>query len=923
MQVIRKFSGTIASGPDVYAEVENAWHCSMQTMEDLLLGKPQRLVSPEPLLGLAAWHLYPDMTVLGARPFDVHQEDDLFVPGGILTLGLPSDEASLDRGITWSLPLSQLRYYGKPTKATRTLGTDSDRICFGDLKFVVLGAVTGKWFPKTGGINRVVDTLIGLTNHLSSSLDSDKSSLRDTNKPVRGLEREADRRLWDTDNSVPAWLRLLADAARDFVATKGHHREQVERLYKLGHRRGRNFLSSRGSDVPEAFGLLQYEAFAELAGDCEGKITMLRELLPKLTENSDLLRSGFISYRPCFQSLRETADCASDVFHNHNDHADAASTTVENDQYWEELATIIPPHPSISDLRQERRIPTHHVGVNSLEPYSWHIPHTISPHTGQVMRCIRQTNHTGELWGLFSKSVHTANYCVHSRETTSRTMIPPFESRPPDILRKSGPNWNSPLPYERFSQNGQPVWNVPYKSLQANPLANARPMKRAASNTSAISSSPPWSWRTKFMRLDPPQDLEPSSSSAEAARGVESKALPFCHRLQDCMDRNSYKIDEMGCPSKYYVPEPLLEPQEREYKLFIGDASTFSVWFPAEADCTDLENCMEKLFEVVQTKPNFAKGLRQYFKDFWSADRSTRIDNLNAFVYASQIFQEFPETSVDVSVIRKPLRDGRWFRNSARSDFSLNRCFACLGTFQTGSLDIDPEVLDDVMAMAVGNSLFMAEYIFGDPGDYSGEKLIRRTVGNIGKPGISFLISAKALDTLEPNDALWRCVPYAPFDGVIEDNFPETSLHLTFTGDEMPLDVGQTGFKDKEVFLIETVVRAYDRSRWVADLDLFGPCKSGISKALMKRFWKCSHSETERQNHEVLESLTSIDSWDELLDPPGDIGIVRAQNNWLARQAITAFCVQEEIQFLLAPGRICWACIDEKLIDDEFSLIIS
>lgn len=166
MVLIRQSDTTLPTGDNVYTIVKKVWQSSIEIIEKLLSGQSHRTTTSEPLLALAAWHLYPDMTILGPNPADVLQGDALFRAGGILTIGMPASGLFSENGITWSLPLSHLRFYGKATTKTRSLGRDSERVYFDDLKYVILGSVTGNWFTKSGGLNRTVDFLNALTNCL-------------------------------------------------------------------------------------------------------------------------------------------------------------------------------------------------------------------------------------------------------------------------------------------------------------------------------------------------------------------------------------------------------------------------------------------------------------------------------------------------------------------------------------------------------------------------------------------------------------------------------------------------------------------------------------------------------------------------------------------------------------------------------------
>ncbi len=82
----------------------------MIAVEKLTQGMPHSIVDGSVLLALSAWHIYPDMSVLGKHSHFVRQDDSLVAQGGVLTLGLESalstSDDSISNGVTWSLPLA-------------------------------------------------------------------------------------------------------------------------------------------------------------------------------------------------------------------------------------------------------------------------------------------------------------------------------------------------------------------------------------------------------------------------------------------------------------------------------------------------------------------------------------------------------------------------------------------------------------------------------------------------------------------------------------------------------------------------------------------------------------------------------------------------------------------------------------------------
>jgi hypothetical protein len=75
---------------DLGESVIDAWTSAMLTVNKLIAGEPQSVQTGAPLLGLASWHLYPDMVVFGKdnQVKEAKQKDLLIHRGGILTLGI-------------------------------------------------------------------------------------------------------------------------------------------------------------------------------------------------------------------------------------------------------------------------------------------------------------------------------------------------------------------------------------------------------------------------------------------------------------------------------------------------------------------------------------------------------------------------------------------------------------------------------------------------------------------------------------------------------------------------------------------------------------------------------------------------------------------------------------------------------------------
>jgi hypothetical protein len=275
---------------------------------------------------------------------------------------------------------------------------------------------------------------------------------------------------------------------------------------------------------------------------------------------------------------------------------------------------------------------------------------------------------------------------------------------------------------------------------------------------------------------------------------------------------------------------------------------------------------------------------------------------------ASQIYKDLKGATIPLGVMSMDLNSADWMREiaSARagssvtnepgtllSQLSRAQAFACIMMFESGTLNIDPDDLTSIMAILSGNSIFVPKALLSDPYEDIREHELQRIVGNIGKPGITLLVCPQNPRVRGLSDD-FRVVRHAKYDFKREDNFKETTLHLSFTNWKLPLDEGASswGNIDKGVHYIESVVSVHDRGVWVADIDLVKDSNK------LWRLTSCDCTDQEKQVPEkanMAMRLTSVDSWDELLDSPKGIGVFRARGNWVARLAAASILGRRSI----------------------------
>jgi hypothetical protein len=201
---------------------------------------------------------------------------------------------------------------------------------------------------------------------------------------------------------------------------------------------------------------------------------------------------------------------------------------------------------------------------------------------------------------------------------------------------------------------------------------------------------------------------------------------------------------------------------------------------------------------------------------------------------------------------------------------------------------MDPANLEGAMAISHGDSIFVSQRLLLDPSAENPECPVQRIVGNVGKPGLVVLVAPQAPEVRSHAAGSWNLVNHAQFDGKFEDSFSSTTLHLAFTGYELPVDVKERGSRDHEAFLVETLISVYDRGVWIADLDVL----KGLEQY---RYGWVDHST--KIPRTVRKPLISIDNWYELLDKPLSDGVVRARKNAFARLAIATVAAQCGFRF--------------------------
>ncbi|KPM45760.1 hypothetical protein AK830_g794 [Neonectria ditissima] len=333
---------------------------------------------------------------------------------------------------------------------------------------------------------------------------------------------------------------------------------------------------------------------------------------------------------------------------------------------------------------------------------------------------------------------------------------------------------------------------------------------------------------------------------------------------------------------------------------------------------------------------------------------ATQWRSLQALGMIGSLYSNLGSASLSLNVIDQELYSQKWCQATpqptawyqalqARRDTG----FACIASMETGDQDLDPDMLKEVMALSVGDSIYSLSALFSDPhlepqavlsdnGSATRGTCIIRTLGNVGKYGISLLIPPPELKMRKPDCGQWNVINHDVWDGTSADSFGETSLHLFLTEYRVPYTTNHRGNRDIQAFFQEAAISIYDGKTWIGDIDILKAlghssgtllrvpelCKHGV---LEEEQWPpsgrggASKRKKQVQQETLAKEISCADNWYELIDKPDHPVLVRSRGNWLGRLAATSISVQLGYRVVLLPDNECpQGCFtDNKFMRDQ------
>ena len=797
-------------------------------MEGLIEGIAQQAFHGDIMIAMSAWHLYPDMSLVVPTAAHVFQSDPIFASGGVLTIGLETRD-SQHKGVSWSLPLACLRYYGEPVMASRSVNSnEGSRLTLEELLLSIVGCFLAGWEVAESDTSRALKWLAQLADILHEAVDSNS---REARSLIGGVE-------------ASSWFSLLLSTAQKYQRSSDGERHASRRLVSLGRRHGKNFI---GLPKHSLFGLTRRGQFVGIMKNEDERIQFLREVAREIQaiaglENHDLI----IRYKHrCLHSTKSFYEYASALpLPRKSTEGNAHGDWHQSQGHCRWLyAGETSPQYDVYDKRYRKRLEV--AGGRAAREYV-----TSFPSDSRGYRSV------GE-------------YCDMADPRIVEYVQQDFKDRARVITAA-----------------GEHVCKRDYEYIQD-------------------------------LFVETVGIFWPSiGDTIPDSRICDERRDPFYTTVFGDMDSAALFVLE-GRTSLIDQAHPAEDDTPRVFTIF-------------EESRTDHDVVVRQLLEYFRMGNPKADPYFQCAKGVSTA---------------ATLYKNLAKATVDVRVLQRSLHESRWLRratcldqNFDSSDNSINArretdmmavsgdtpacllpykldratSFACIAMFDSGLYDSDPEELGNVMAMSSGDSIYASVALLNDPSVDSHSQDIARIRGNIGRPGIAYLVPPRAPLIKRARIYEWPNISRENFDGQIKDSFHNTSLHLAFTGAQSRVNLEFSGAQDDDVYMLETLISVHDEGRWIADLDplrMFSSIDLWIIPACDDRH---VHLDTAYPH----QRMTSIENWFEMIEPPESrYAIVQAHGNLEARLAAASISVALGFRTLILPRRICWTCFESTVAD--------
>ncbi|KAK4182282.1 hypothetical protein QBC35DRAFT_468206 [Podospora australis] len=312
-----------------------------------------------------------------------------------------------------------------------------------------------------------------------------------------------------------------------------------------------------------------------------------------------------------------------------------------------------------------------------------------------------------------------------------------------------------------------------------------------------------------------------------------------------------------------------------------------------------------------------------------------------------EIYSTLAEATISLESVKARMDSSSWYKTLKSRSTKIHMdivfqkhhfipneiAFACLAMLETGDQDLDPNMLNDVMGMACGDSIYLSNSLVLDPYNFSDRRGIFRALGNVGKPGVSLLIPPPEPIVRKPTDDEWNLITHSKWNGKENlDLFGKASLQLVLTEYRVPYVTQHRGVRDSQTFFQEATISVYDGATWVGDVDIIKELFRDFTPRISRVPVECPHGALNSAGEQMFSTtsttnsskwrkkrknkrpnptegpasrIRTIENWHELLDKPSEPVVVITKGNWIARLATAAMSSQLGYTTTILPENHC------------------
>lgn len=909
MLIFKNVNLSVNTSMKTYDSVMQAWKLAMTSVNRLVNGESLLVQNGAVLLGLSAWHLYPNLVVLKETSDPVFLKDSLVPESSFLTIGIEDPRITQDGGVHWSLPLGHLRYYGEPVVSSAAVNQEAGRVLMSDFVFVFLGAISKGWDFNGPNATIVLKWFSELWAFFSRALQRLEKNIKHCEDVIK-KQGIADGKSQEHED-----------------VTADRQKEEMRQRARLGKNLSRDSSASgpNTEDKPTGRPDADYNTAPVDARRSTEHIDHYQTLRRTL-ESRRLLRRRFDNLLHGELNWLQILACGaqrileSDGYeHDHRMslfRLGQRNKTLVTDQKHSkpffgllEYAHILPLIPGeerqIHILRQactKLNYPSSRLVIRYQPLMTFN--HNQEP-SGQPKRNIDPFRDHD--WG---RGIGFLTRFVEYELTTAKPRTSAIKrSHDGKIVNGSGHmRWLNTISNNHVSVFDDSSLEELDESESAFYVLKAQQRKQKISSTNEASSTDPqairmigptqFHWKAPSKYFNSNEEGVISKDTNELTLSVFDFILGDPQRAAVYLMRGGHQLFKRASPTSRKI---------EAFEIDVAMKMLTDDLFGAGA-----------LLEYFDRCPKMFPGLDQYFT------------SLRAFTSVVKTYEGFSNASMALKVATFPLHNAPWLPETLQdfpqstlhslntydrdnlSPFPLTRsqAFSCIINFELGCQEVSPHGLDDVLAISSGDSIFVASQLLRDPAHTDTPHGIQRIVGNIGMPGVAMLIAPAAPIIRKPELDRFQIIKHDLFDGQMVDHFGKTQLQLSFTKYERTVDIGIRGGQDKVLFFLEALVTVTDSGEKVADLDVLKAL--GSQQLIRPSECSCgkspSSSVTCEDDKKSWPRLISVDNWEEFLERPDGAAVVRAHGNWQARLAAACISVAQGNPTFVLPKAACWKC---------------